>query len=442
MVLDNECSGMSSMSGIAKLWAGRVFGTNTGNLFIEFEQTAPRLSGTLRFLDSVQGIAVYRVEGTCDDRLVLTGHRVQGGDPENEGELAIEGRLTSEGFLRGMWKSTIGTGGTFELRPHDVALSNSPHNLGDVAVPKAGQVADTTESDLRPVAEPQIFQFRRDIFPSKIVLSAEDLSELSQLVSEANERAKKIEYANLNLEGFDSPEHALKRVNEFMPVEYNYRAKSGDVFIGLGIPKTHDHSFPEELQSFFVSNASYAQRTIKLSPLNSVDIFLGFKKPSLKIDFQTMPSNPTENSSVINVYGRDEDWVISTANRINEFFRRKRALRPIIHESGAYDYFLFMLFIPFIIWLIYKYPGDTFSNWINVQSTFFNIIFGFYVFLFSFLLGRFLFQYFRWLFPPIEYYKKSLVGAYAHRVVAGAVFSAVLLGAAYDIIKSVVISLF
>jgi Na+/phosphate symporter len=155
-----------------------------------------------------------------------------------------------------------------------------------------------------------------------------------------------------------------------------------------------------------------------------------------------MPSNPTENRSVINVYGRDEDWVISTADRINEFFRRKRTWRPIIHRSGAYDCFLFLFFITSIIWLIYKHPSDAFSNWINGQTLFFNVIFGFYVFLFSFFLARFLFQYFRWLFPAIEYYKKSRVGAYAHRVVAGAVVSAVLLGAAYDIVKSVVISLF
>jgi len=114
------------VSGFGKLWAGRAYGTNTGNLFLEFEETEPRLSGTLRFLDSLAGIAVYSVEGTFDDRLVLTGHWKQGGDPEHHGVLSIEGRLTSEGYLRGTWNSTIGTGGTFDLHPHDLVLSTPP----------------------------------------------------------------------------------------------------------------------------------------------------------------------------------------------------------------------------------------------------------------------------------------------------------------------------
>lgn len=114
------------MKGLGKLWAGRVYGTNTGNLFIEFDQTEPRLSGTLRFLDTLAGIAVYEIDGTFDDRLMLTGRWKQGGDPQAHGELSIEGVLTSDGLLRGTWNSTIGTGGTFELYPHDLARAPAP----------------------------------------------------------------------------------------------------------------------------------------------------------------------------------------------------------------------------------------------------------------------------------------------------------------------------
>ena len=105
--------------------------------------------------------------------------------------------------------------------------------MDEVPTDKTAQVGDTSESDLRPVAEPQIPQFRRNIFPSNIILSAEDLNEFSHLIAEANERAKKIEFANLNMENFDSPEHATKRLNELMPVEYNYTAKNGDSVDGL-----------------------------------------------------------------------------------------------------------------------------------------------------------------------------------------------------------------
>lgn len=110
------------MSQLGKLWVGRVYGTNTGNIFVEFEEVEPNVVGRLRFLDSLSGIAVYSVKGTFGDRLVLTGQWEQGGDPVNHGVLSIDARLTSDGNLRGTWNSTIGTGGTFELFPHDLTI--------------------------------------------------------------------------------------------------------------------------------------------------------------------------------------------------------------------------------------------------------------------------------------------------------------------------------
>ena len=171
--------------------------------------------------------------------------------------------------------------------------------LNEVPTDKTPRGEGTSESVLQQTAEPRIPQFRRDIFPSSIVLSAEDLKHFSCLIAESNERAKKIEYANLSLEKFDSPELAAKRVDELMPVEYDYTAKNGDSVQGLGIPRTSDHLFPEELRSFFISNASYCQRAIQIRPLNTVEAFFGFEKPTLKIDLKTLPSNPTENRSVI-----------------------------------------------------------------------------------------------------------------------------------------------
>lgn len=111
------------MSELGKMWAGRAYGTNTGNLFVEFEKTGPEVSGLLRFLDSQFGIAVYTVEGTFDDLLVLTGHWQQGSEAADvHGELSVKAHLTSEGNLRGTWSSSIGTGGTFELFPHELVL--------------------------------------------------------------------------------------------------------------------------------------------------------------------------------------------------------------------------------------------------------------------------------------------------------------------------------
>lgn len=237
-------------------------------------------------------------------------------------------------------------------------------------------------------------RYRRDLFPTNLVLSAEDLKEFCELLTEANGRAKEFEYSKLDLSDFDSSDQARQRVNELMPIEYDYAAQNGDSMQGLGIPRTDERAFPDDLRTIFASNSTFAERAIKSRPSNTVDAFLSFEKPSLKIDFQTLPSNPTENQSVIKVAGRDEDWVISTSQRIEEFFKKRKAMRPIIHGSGTYDYFAYLAFLPAAIWLFHK-QGSSLGAWLSSQSIFLNVILGVYAIFMTFLLARFVFQYVR-----------------------------------------------
>ena len=307
-------------------------------------------------------------------------------------------------------------------------MTNAPENLPEAVEARPPQQMQPSE----PIRIPQ---YRRDLLPTNLVLSTEDIKEFCELLAEANERAKEIEYGRLDLSTFESPEQARQHVNEFMPIEYNYSAGNGDSMQGHGIPKTEERAFPDDLQSIFVSNASFAQRAINLRPLNTVEAFLGFEKPPLKIDLQTLPSNPTENRSVVNVAGQDEAWVISTAQKIDEFFKKRKATRPIIHGSGTYDYFIYLLFLPAAMWLFYK-QGSGLTAWLDGQSVFLNVVLGVYAILLTLLLARFVFQYVRWLFPPMEYYKRNRWGAFIHRGVAAAIGSAVVLGATYDAAKA------
>jgi hypothetical protein len=55
------------MSGIGRLWAGRLYGTNTGNLFIELAGDNQNLTGTLRFADDRFGPTVYSIQGSFNE---------------------------------------------------------------------------------------------------------------------------------------------------------------------------------------------------------------------------------------------------------------------------------------------------------------------------------------------------------------------------------------
>lgn len=108
------------MAELSKLWAGHIYGTNTGNLFIELEKAGPEVKGSFRLLDAAFGAVVYSIEGQFADKLTIKGTPVQTQEGVKVGIITAEAILTQEGNLRGKWTSDIGTGGTFTAFPHDV----------------------------------------------------------------------------------------------------------------------------------------------------------------------------------------------------------------------------------------------------------------------------------------------------------------------------------
>ena len=113
---------MSSV--IGRLWAGKVFGTNTGNIFVELSGDDEDLKGTLRFRDDQSGVVVYGIdiEGKFENGfLKLRGTPTQVGEGVVAGPIEAQCTLTPEGQLRGTRSSDIGTGGTLLLFPHQTS---------------------------------------------------------------------------------------------------------------------------------------------------------------------------------------------------------------------------------------------------------------------------------------------------------------------------------
>jgi hypothetical protein len=105
---------------LSRLWAGKAFGTHTGNLFIKLQGEDNALSGTLRFNDDATGIAVYSVNGAFNGTLLKLTGTVQLQAPGTAyGTLVASASLKPTGNLGGEWETTVGSGGTFVLFPHD-----------------------------------------------------------------------------------------------------------------------------------------------------------------------------------------------------------------------------------------------------------------------------------------------------------------------------------
>lgn len=108
------------MTSLANRWAGRLYGTNTGNIFLDLAQDGKNVSGRLRIMDSIFGVSIYDYTGTIEEEFVLNCVPVQAAEDVELGNVSVKGHLTPEGSIRGEWESTIGTAGTFDLHPHDM----------------------------------------------------------------------------------------------------------------------------------------------------------------------------------------------------------------------------------------------------------------------------------------------------------------------------------
>ncbi|MGU1878419.1 hypothetical protein ACSEUI_18130 [Pseudomonas aeruginosa] len=114
-----------TVANLGRLWAGRAFGTNTGNLAITFEKDGEELEGIVRFHDDQYGLVTYEVHGTYTDEVVLTGNAIKKTEGVEYGELAVKAALTPEGSLKGEWSTSIGSGGPFVAHPHGVGAANT-----------------------------------------------------------------------------------------------------------------------------------------------------------------------------------------------------------------------------------------------------------------------------------------------------------------------------
>lgn len=170
---------------LGRLWAGRAYGTNTGNVFVKLNGEDEALTGTLHLNEPGVGLVVYSVQGAFDGhQLILTG------EPQTEiegvvfGQLSAAANLDTRGELNGEWNTNIGSAGTFTLFPHDQAqdleadaskfpdqLHTARHQFGAVAVDR---------EQITTIAE----EIQRDFKKSQVIVTVVAGTEQSRFLSD------------------------------------------------------------------------------------------------------------------------------------------------------------------------------------------------------------------------------------------------------------------
>jgi len=79
---------------LGRLWAGMVYGTNTGNLFVKLEGEDEALKGTLRVNEGGVALYSYAIEGSFDGaQLALSGEPQTKIEGIQFGDLKAKARL-------------------------------------------------------------------------------------------------------------------------------------------------------------------------------------------------------------------------------------------------------------------------------------------------------------------------------------------------------------
>lgn len=108
---------------LAKLWAGRVSGTNVGNVFLEIGGQPDKLSGTISLNEPNVGIAKYDIDGSLvDNCLTLSGQPSNKIEGFELGELSAEVKFNNQGELVGVWSTSVGSAGAVTLWPQNQTI--------------------------------------------------------------------------------------------------------------------------------------------------------------------------------------------------------------------------------------------------------------------------------------------------------------------------------
>lgn len=189
-------------------WAGRISGTNTGNVFLRLsEQDGETLRGTLRVNDFDLGLSIYTIEGTFDGATFKFVGVAIGDANQNElGTLNGLGSLTERGDIDGDWESSIGTAGKFRLTPQISApveddepdqLFTVRHQFGPIEATKA-QIITLAEMVQKIFKNPVVITISGDTEVSCFLEKFKALSFTEDVATKVKIRAQEPDKGNLS----------------------------------------------------------------------------------------------------------------------------------------------------------------------------------------------------------------------------------------------------
>ena len=113
------------MSALPPNWTGRIYGTNTGNFFMELTESEEKIISKLSINDDRYGLFIYDLTGNYkNSTLKLTGQLSKNKEQSDSITIEIEGNIDTE-HLQGKWALSNGLTGLLQASPGKNLSKNS-----------------------------------------------------------------------------------------------------------------------------------------------------------------------------------------------------------------------------------------------------------------------------------------------------------------------------
>jgi hypothetical protein len=268
-------------------------------------------------------------------------------------------------------------------------------------------------------------------------LRREDLARLYRIIND-----RQIEYGQMFVTQVlaqlptESPEQFKERsarvANAFVTT-VNVTGSNNEIVSGSGEHFVASENIPDNILTVFYTtiagpNAAGISREFLQ---NKATLLLDFSRPSI-LDFTKLPTFATPNNSNFEISASSEAWFTTLNTRVTQLFDERRTGFNWLHRQGIYDLLLFIIGLPFALWIDYH-----FSSSIDKLKLSIVLASGIYVYLFfaGLFIFRGIFTYSRWVFPKIEIQSEASPPL-RHRAAWLAIMIAVFGGAFWDACKA------
>ncbi len=267
-------------------------------------------------------------------------------------------------------------------------------------------------------------------------LRRDDLARLYRIINDRQVEYGQTFLAQLVQQSTETPQQFQERrarvTNSFVTT-VNITGANNEIVSGSGEHFLASENIPDIILTVFYTTMAGPNALGVTQELlhNRATLLLDFSRPTI-LDFTKLPTFATPNNSNFQITAASEVWFTTLNSRLTQLFDERRTGYNWLHQVGIYDLLLFVVGLPFALWIDYRFsPNIDKLNLPVVLSA------GIYVYLFfaGLFIFRGVFTYSRWVFPKIEIQSESSPPL-RHRAVWAAIMIGVFGGAVWDAIKA------